>query len=430
MGMTIMCGADEKLRRYFENYGTVQEAFVSYDRYTGRPRGFGFVVFADAAVAEKVIQQQHTIDRREVEAKRALPKEESPVSKDQQAVVAGQRTKKIFVGGLAPTVDEDVFRLYFEEFGVVDDAVVMYDHDNKRPRGFGFITFAEEEAVDKVFAKGSLQALHDKQIEIKRAVPRDAMASSPRVPHRSPPGYFGSPYLARAPPGFREGPSAGRGVIGGGQGYGTSPYSRRSTGDVSGTSPGRMLYATTPPAIVTGIPAAIAAAAPPASSNMTPNSSGLENVSANGGGMTPTSTSIPGSAVGVQSPVGSIPIAMVHQQRQSTHDAQASQSQIRQQQHIQSPGASVVRGGYPLQHSTMQGAAGAHLASVESPAFALDSQAGNTLAELQQHVAINTMTEALEQLQVHQSQQPQQHQRPSQQSQQQTQHQTQSTIWS
>ena len=57
---------DAKLRTYFENYGAVQEAFVSYDRATGRPRGFGFVVFEDPAVADKVTSIQHTIDRREV----------------------------------------------------------------------------------------------------------------------------------------------------------------------------------------------------------------------------------------------------------------------------------------------------------------------------------------------------------------------------
>ena len=62
--------ADEKLRRYFENFGTVQEAFVSYDRNTGRPRGFGFVVFADPIIADRVTQQQHTIDRREASGER------------------------------------------------------------------------------------------------------------------------------------------------------------------------------------------------------------------------------------------------------------------------------------------------------------------------------------------------------------------------
>ena len=32
----------------------MQEAFVSYDKNTGRPRGFGFVVFADPIIADKV----------------------------------------------------------------------------------------------------------------------------------------------------------------------------------------------------------------------------------------------------------------------------------------------------------------------------------------------------------------------------------------
>ena len=51
----------------------------------------------------------------------------------------------------------------------------MYDHDNKRPRGFGFISFYSEEAVDLVLASGVWKTLHDKPIEIKRAVPRDQM---------------------------------------------------------------------------------------------------------------------------------------------------------------------------------------------------------------------------------------------------------------
>ncbi len=56
----------EKLRAYFENYGVVREAFVSYNRNNGRPRGFGFVVFESPDVADKVVACKHTIDRREV----------------------------------------------------------------------------------------------------------------------------------------------------------------------------------------------------------------------------------------------------------------------------------------------------------------------------------------------------------------------------
>ena len=59
----------------------VLEAFVSYDRVTGRPRGFGFVVFEDPAVADRVASLQHTIDRREVEtlALHGLPRSGQPL---------------------------------------------------------------------------------------------------------------------------------------------------------------------------------------------------------------------------------------------------------------------------------------------------------------------------------------------------------------
>ena len=89
--------------------------------------------------------------------------------------------------------------------------MVMYDHDNKRPRGFGFITFTSEEAVDAVFTGGTMQTLHDKPIEIKRAVPRDQMGpqSRPAIGGRGP--HF--PQAARSLGSSRQlglaGPSAG-----------------------------------------------------------------------------------------------------------------------------------------------------------------------------------------------------------------------------
>jgi RNA recognition motif-containing protein len=57
---------EERLKGYFRSFGEVVEAVIMKDRTTGRARGFGFVVFADPAVAERVIKEKHSIDGRMV----------------------------------------------------------------------------------------------------------------------------------------------------------------------------------------------------------------------------------------------------------------------------------------------------------------------------------------------------------------------------
>lgn len=57
---------EERLRQYFQNFGDVVEAVIMKDRTTGRARGFGFIVFADPSVAERVVMEKHVIDGRAV----------------------------------------------------------------------------------------------------------------------------------------------------------------------------------------------------------------------------------------------------------------------------------------------------------------------------------------------------------------------------
>lgn len=87
------------------------------------------------------------------------------------------KTKKIFVGGLPPTLTEDGFRQYFETYGHVTDVVVMYDQSTQRPRGFGFISFDTEDVVDRVLHK-TFHDLNGKMVEVKWAIPKDANPSS------------------------------------------------------------------------------------------------------------------------------------------------------------------------------------------------------------------------------------------------------------
>ncbi|KAG8385845.1 hypothetical protein BUALT_Bualt03G0087500 [Buddleja alternifolia] len=169
--------SEERMREYFEAFGEVVEAVIMKDRTTGRARGFGFVVFANASVAEKVVREKHIIDGRTVEAKKAVPRDDHQnFNRNSTGSIQGSpglaRTKKIFVGGLASTVTESDFKRYFDQFGTITDVVVMYDHNTQRPRGFGFITYDSEEAVDKVLTK-TFHELNGKMVEVKRAVPKE-----------------------------------------------------------------------------------------------------------------------------------------------------------------------------------------------------------------------------------------------------------------
>lgn len=53
-------------------------------------------------------------------------------------------SNKLFVGGLSWNTNDDGLRQAFEAFGTVDDAKVITDRESGRSRGFGFVTFADE----------------------------------------------------------------------------------------------------------------------------------------------------------------------------------------------------------------------------------------------------------------------------------------------
>ncbi|XP_068666844.1 uncharacterized protein [Aristolochia californica] len=210
--------------KHFGKYGEITDSVIMKDRRTGQPRGFGFVTYADPAVVDKVIQDVHVINGKQVEIKRTIPKG-AVGTKD-------FRTKKIFVGGIPTTVNEDEFKEFFAKFGEVKEHQIMRDHSTSRSRGFGFITFDSEQAVDDLLTKGNKVEFAGTQVEIKKAEPKKASNPPPPKHYSDPrPAYGG---------GFGDTYGSYGGGGGGGGGYGASAY--RSGGAYGGRPGGYAGY--------------------------------------------------------------------------------------------------------------------------------------------------------------------------------------------
>lgn len=139
---------------------------------------------------------------------------------------------KLFIGGLAWHTDDSTLRTKFEEFGQVEEAIVVKDRDTGRSRGFGFVRFAQESDADAAIAAMNNIEFDGRTIRVDKASDRGAGGGGGG-------GYSGGGgYGGGRGGGYnsRGGGGGGRGGYGGG-GYGGG-YQDRSSGGYGGASGG------------------------------------------------------------------------------------------------------------------------------------------------------------------------------------------------
>lgn len=164
--------SDETFRQHFEQFGVIVDLVIIRDKNSQQSKGFGFVTYDHSeAVKNALDARPHIIDGRNVEVKRAIPREENTAS-------AHQRTKKLFIGGLPVNITEDEIINYlnttYESHGSVKKCEVIRNKETGEVRGFGFLEVSTEDMADLIIIKEAKPTIAGKKVEIKKCEDKGA----------------------------------------------------------------------------------------------------------------------------------------------------------------------------------------------------------------------------------------------------------------
>ncbi|MGB8224998.1 MAG: RNA-binding protein [Polyangiales bacterium] len=78
-------------------------------------------------------------------------------------------SKKLFVGGLSWNTTNSELQEAFEACGAVTEAKVVTDRETGRSRGFGFVTFEDEQSATRAVSELDGSTLDGRTIRVDKA---------------------------------------------------------------------------------------------------------------------------------------------------------------------------------------------------------------------------------------------------------------------
>lgn len=88
--------------------------------------------------------------------------------------------KKLYVGNLSYSTNDDALRTFFSQAGAVESASVLMDKMTGRSRGFGFVEMTSDEDAAK-----AVETLNGQELDGRKLVVNEARPMTDKPPRRS-----------------------------------------------------------------------------------------------------------------------------------------------------------------------------------------------------------------------------------------------------
>ncbi len=82
------------------------------------------------------------------------------------------QNNKLFVGGISWNTTEDQLKEYFSQIGEVEEVKIITDRMTGRSKGFGFVTYKNEDDANKAIETLDGKELDGRNLKVAKARPQ------------------------------------------------------------------------------------------------------------------------------------------------------------------------------------------------------------------------------------------------------------------
>jgi len=84
---------------------------------------------------------------------------------------------KLYIGGLAYSIDENELEKLFAEYGKVTSAVVIKDRDSGQSKGFGFVEMEDDTEAQNAIKEMNGKEFSGRSVTVNQARPQEDRSS-------------------------------------------------------------------------------------------------------------------------------------------------------------------------------------------------------------------------------------------------------------